>query len=219
MNKIRRHVALIRGINVGRAKRVQMADLRELVGDLGFGDVRTLLNSGNVIFTVPASLRTDPARRIEQAITARLGFSARVTVLTAAELAAVVAENPLGEVVTDPSRLLVTVLTNPADRRRLLPLVRQDWTPDVLAVGARVAYLWCPKGMIESRLAEAVSRLLADAATTRNWATVTKLRALVEDLGERAATSATPSSLPSPSPRTGRSRVKRVRTTRRPPPP
>jgi uncharacterized protein (DUF1697 family) len=182
VKKIRRHVALIRGINVGRAKRVAMADLRALVGDLGYGDVRTLLNSGNVVFTVPASVRTDPARSIEQAITARLGISARVTVLTAAELAAAVAENPLGKVATDPTRLLVTVLTNPADRKRLLPLARQDWTPDVLAVGRRVAYLWCPKGMLESRLAQAVSRLLGDAATARNWATVTKLHALVEGL-------------------------------------
>jgi len=182
VKKIRRHVALIRGINVGRAKRVAMADLRALVGDLGYRDVRTLLNSGNVVFTVPASVRTDPARSIEQAITARLGIPARVTVLTAAELAVVVAENPLGEVATDPSRLLVTFLTNRADRKRLLPLARQDWTPDVLAVGARVAYLWCPKGMLESRLAETVSRLLAGAATTRNWATVTKLHVLVESL-------------------------------------
>jgi uncharacterized protein (DUF1697 family) len=112
-------------------------------------------------------------------MTARLGISARVTVLTAAELAAIVAENPLGEVSTDPSRLLVTVLTNPADRKRLHPLARQDWAPDVLAVGARVAYLWCPRGMLESRLAEAVSRLLGAAATTRNWTTMTKLHALV----------------------------------------
>jgi len=175
----RRRVALIRGINVGRAKRVAMADLRALVEDLGYVDVRTLLNSGNIVFTVPPSARKGPATRIEEAITARLGISARVTVLTAAELAAIVAENPLGEVATDPSRLLVTVLLDSADRKRLLPLARQDWAPDVLALGARVAYLWCPCGMLESRLAETVSRLLGDAATTRNWATVTKLHALV----------------------------------------
>ncbi|HEV8611354.1 MAG TPA: DUF1697 domain-containing protein [Thermoanaerobaculia bacterium] len=173
-----RHVALIRGINVGRAKRVAMADLRALVEDLGYGDVRTLLNSGNVVFTAPASARKSSAGRIEEAITARLGISARVTVLTAAELDAVVAENPLGEVATDPSRLLVTVLIDPAHRKRLLPLGRQDWAPDVLAVGGRVAYLWCPRGMLESRLAIAVNRALGDGATTRNWTTVTKLHAL-----------------------------------------
>jgi uncharacterized protein (DUF1697 family) len=176
----RRHVALVRGINVGRAKRVAMADLRALVGDLGYGDVRTLLNSGNVVFTVPGSARSNPAVRIENAIKARLGISARVAVLTRAELAAVVADNPLGEVADDPSRFLVTVLIDRADRKRLLPLTRQAWEPDVLAVGARVAYVWCPQGMIESRLATAVNRLLGDGATTRNWATMTKLHALVE---------------------------------------
>jgi uncharacterized protein (DUF1697 family) len=113
-------------------------------------------------------------------MTSRLGISARVTVLTASELAAVVADNPLGGIADNPSRLLVTVLTDPADRKRLLPLARQDWAPDALAVGARVAYLWCPKSMLESPLFDAVSRLLGDAATTRNWATITKLHALME---------------------------------------
>ena len=175
----RRHVALIRGINVGRAKRVAMADLRALVGDLGYGDVRTLLNSGNVVFSVPGSARGDPATRIEKGMIERLGISARVTVLTVEELATVVAENPLGKVAHDPSRLFVTVLFDAADRKLLQPLERQEWAPDVLAVGARVAYLWCPKGMIESPLVTAVNGLLGDAATTRNWATMTKLHALV----------------------------------------
>jgi uncharacterized protein (DUF1697 family) len=175
----RRHVALIRGINVGRAKRVAMADLRKLVEALGYGDVRTLLNSGNVVFTVPASAAKGSAGRIEKAMTARLGVSARVTVLNAAEFASVVADNPLGEVADDPSRLFVTVLLDPADRKHLLPLARQDWKPEVLAVGARAAYLWCPRGTMDSPLAAAVNKLLRDGSTTRNWATVTKLHALV----------------------------------------
>ena len=76
----RRYVALIRGINVGRAKRVAMADLRALVEGLGYGEVRTLLNSGNVVFRVPAARSGDIAGRIEKAITARLRISARVIV-------------------------------------------------------------------------------------------------------------------------------------------
>jgi uncharacterized protein (DUF1697 family) len=175
-----RHVALIRGINVGRAKRVAMADLRALVEGLGYRDVRTLLNSGNIVFTVPGESRAEAAPRIEKAMAARLGVSARVTVLTAAELAAAVHENPLGKLARDPSRLLVTVLSKPADRARLKSLAQQDWTPDVLAIGRRVAYLWCAEGLLESRLAAAVGRALGDAATSRNWATMTKLKALVE---------------------------------------
>jgi uncharacterized protein (DUF1697 family) len=173
-----RHVALIRGINVGRAKRVAMADLRALVEGLGYGEVRTLLNSGNVVFSAPASARKSSAGRIEKAITARLGISARVTVLTAAELDAVVHQNPLGEVTTDPSRLLVTILIDRDLRKHLLPLRRQDWAPEVLGVGGRAAYIWCPRGMLESRLVPAVNRALGDGATTRNWATLTKLHAL-----------------------------------------
>jgi uncharacterized protein (DUF1697 family) len=174
-----RQVALIRGINVGRAKRVAMADLRALVEDLGYGDVRTLLNSGNVVFTAPGTAPNAAAARIEEGLATRLGVSARVMVLTAEELAAAVAGNPLLDVADDPSRLLISVLADPADRSRLEPLAGQDWAPEVFALGVRVAYLWCPAGLLASRLPEAVGRLLGDAVTTRNWATLTKLNALV----------------------------------------
>ena len=180
-----RLVAFIRGINVGRAKRVAMADLRALLTDLGYGDVRTLLNSGNVVFTRRGAGVGDAAARIERAMTTRLGVSARVTVLTAAELKAAVAKNPLREVADNPSRLLVAVLREPADRTRLAALRRQDWTPDKLAVGARVAYLWCAEGILASRLADAVGRALGDAVTSRNWATMTKLQALVDSAASR----------------------------------
>ena len=175
-----RRVALLRGINVGRAKRVAMAELRALVEELGYRDVRTLLNSGNVVFTAPAAAHGDAAARIEQALVARLGVPSRVTVLTAAELAAAVAANPLLDVASNPSRLLVAFLADPADRQKLQPLTRQDWAPEALALGPRVAYLWCPPGVLASKLSEAVGRALGDAVTTRNWATVTKLHSLAE---------------------------------------
>lgn len=175
-----RRVALWRGINVGRAKRVAMADLRTLVEDLGYREVATLLNSGNLVFTVPRGVPAKAAERIEKAVAGRLGVSSRVTVLTAAELEAIVRKNPFGAVADDPSRLLVFVLANPADRAKLRPLARQDWTPEGLALGARVAYIWCPDGMLQSRAVEAVGRLLGDAVTSRNWATMTKLRDLAD---------------------------------------
>ncbi|HEV8357780.1 MAG TPA: DUF1697 domain-containing protein [Gemmatimonadales bacterium] len=179
-----RQVALIRGINVGRAKRVAMADLRALVTELGYRDVSTLLNSGNVVFTVPGAGRGDPAARIERAMSDRLGVTARVLVLTAAEVAAIMAGNPLGRVAADPSRLLVTVLANPADRARLVPLTRRDWAPEALGLGGRVAYLWCPVGILKSPVAEAVGGVLGDRATARNWATMTKLHGLLGSEGE-----------------------------------
>jgi uncharacterized protein (DUF1697 family) len=182
-----RYVALLRGINVGRAKRVSMADLRALFVDLGFGDVRTLLNSGNVVVSGPdvepggaTAAAPGAAARIEAALAQRLGVSARVTVLTAAELATIVAGNALLAVAGDHSRLLVAVLADPADRARLEPLTEQDWAPEALALGVRVAYMWCPDGVIASRLSAAVGRLLGDAVTARNWATMTKVHALTE---------------------------------------
>jgi uncharacterized protein (DUF1697 family) len=175
------YVALLRGINVGRAKRVAMADLRAVVEDLGFEDVRTLLNSGNVVFGGRRAVPGDAAARIEKALATRVGVTARVTVLTAAELAAAVAENPLREIADDPSRHLVAVLRDPADRPKLESLLKQDWAGDVLAVGTRVAYLWCAGGILESRLAEAVNRILGDGVTTRNWATLLKLQALTQE--------------------------------------
>jgi uncharacterized protein (DUF1697 family) len=176
-----KQIALLRGINVGRAKRVAMADLRTLIEQLGYADVRTLLNSGNVVFTSARAAPDDLAARIEKALAKRTGVSARVTVLTAVELSAAVTENTLLEVANDPSRLLVAFLRDPSDRRKLEPLMKQTWTPEAFALGTRVAYLWCPTGIIASRLGEAVNRVLGDAVTARNWATVLKLHALTVD--------------------------------------
>ncbi len=102
-------------------------------------------------------------------------------VLSAPELADAIAGNPLLTIADDPSRLLVTVLNQPADRARLNPLTRQEWAPEALAVGRRVAYLWCAGGILASPLAIAVGRVLGDAATSRNWSTMIKLHALVRE--------------------------------------
>jgi uncharacterized protein (DUF1697 family) len=174
-----RQIALLRGINVGRAKRIAMGDLRALVEDLGYQDVRTVLNSGNVIFSAPRRTRgADAARRIEQAIAHRLGITSRVTVLSADELAIAIGENPLGRFAHDPSRLHFAILARPADRTGLKSLLQTDWTPEALAIGSRVAYLWCPDGVIRGRVADAVGRALGESVTMRNLATMTRLHAL-----------------------------------------
>lgn len=176
-----RQAALLRGVNVGPAKRVAMADLRALVESLGYADVRTLLNSGNVVYSAPGVAPGAAAAGIAEALAARLGVAARVVALSAAELAVAVADNPLLGVADNPSRLLVAVLAEPAARACLEPLLEQDWAPEALALGVRVAYLWCPDGVIASRLSAAVGRLLGDGVTSRNWTTMTKLAALAQD--------------------------------------
>jgi uncharacterized protein (DUF1697 family) len=172
------YVGLLRGINVGRSKRIAMADLRALVERLGYRDVRTMLNSGNVVFTGPAALPAAVADLLESAVARRLGVDARVTVLTAGDLAEIVDGNPLIAAAADPSRLLVAIPATAEACRRLAPLSEQEWAPEAVAIGPRAAYLWCPDGVIASRVAGAVDRLLGDAVTTRNWNTVTALRNL-----------------------------------------
>jgi uncharacterized protein (DUF1697 family) len=171
-------IALLRGINVGRAKRIAMADLRTLFEELGFTDVRTVLNSGNVVF---GGARRDPAEAasaIEEALVQRLGVASRVTVLGADELALVIDGNPLVALASDHARLVAFILSGQEQGRLLVPLATRDWAPGVLAIGERAAYVWCPTGVLDSAAAAAVSKVLGDATTSRNWNTLSKLHAL-----------------------------------------
>lgn len=170
-------IALIRGINVGLSKRVSMADLRDLIADLGHTDVRTLLNSGNAVF---GSERPNVARissDIEAAITANCGFSASVMVITAKELDCIIDENPLLRVAKEPARHLVAFVAHPKHLEPLRPMLKQPWKPDALAITKRAAYLWCATGLIKSKMSQAFSRKAGSTITTRNWATVLKLQA------------------------------------------
>jgi uncharacterized protein (DUF1697 family) len=173
-------VALLRGINVGSAKRVAMADLKKLFTSLGYGEVRTLLNSGNVAFTAPGEKPADTAARTEKAIEARLGVATRVTVLTGKDVAAAVSDNPLASVADNPSRLLVMAPPDARALAKLKPLLAQRWTPEALALGPRVAYLWCADSIVDSPLWKAANRALENTGTARNMATMTKLLAMLE---------------------------------------
>ncbi|HYV26042.1 MAG TPA: DUF1697 domain-containing protein [Candidatus Eisenbacteria bacterium] len=177
-----RHVALLRGVNnIGMARRVSMADLRALFEELGFRDVRTVLNSGNVIFSAPDTTRDSICTRIEKALASKLGLAVSVIVLSGSEVVAAVHNNPLAKVATNPSHLLVVVLREQSDRERLKPLLKERWAPERLAIGKRVAYLWCAKGVGESQLWPAADRALGRTGTARNIRTMTKLMALVRE--------------------------------------
>jgi uncharacterized protein (DUF1697 family) len=171
------HVALLRGINVGKAKRIAMVELRDLCTSLGYRDVKTLLNSGNVVFSAP---REDPkaAAKIETAIQKQFGITSRVLVVTASVLDAIVRGNPIEEGELNPSRFLVTVLGSAADRARITEIAGQRWFPDRVALGTHAAYLYCATGILESKAMIAVSKVIGDAGTSRNWATIMKLHAL-----------------------------------------
>jgi uncharacterized protein (DUF1697 family) len=172
-----RYVALFRGINVGKAKRVRMADLRALLEKLGYTDVRTLLNSGNAIFTAPAAAAPTIAARIRTEVSKRLGVDALVIVKSAEELARVIAGNALLKVATDSSRLLVAMTHDPKILATLKKYARRKWGEERVHVGTDAAYLWCAHGILESKVAEALLTDLKEIGTTRNWATLNKIHA------------------------------------------
>ncbi len=173
-------VALLRGINVGKAKRVPMAELRFLLGELGYADVQTLLNSGNAVFHSPRSSTKAHARAIAHAIFDRLGFEVPVVVKSATQLAAIIKANPLRDSVVDPSRLLV-VYTQEADALAALSSIEPLIVPpESFTIGAEAAYLHCAAGILESAAGAALLGKLGKSATTRNWATTLKLQALIE---------------------------------------
>lgn len=175
-----RFVALLRGVNVGPNKRVAMADLRALVEGLGCTAVRTLQNSGNVVFSASQSGAKGIAARMEKAMETRLGVSARVIIVSSRELAEAVAAHPLREIAVNPSRLLLGFLAEPADRAKLADIVQRNWGDERIALaGVRAVFLWMPDGVIASKLNQAVSKALGDGVTARTWATILKLDKMV----------------------------------------
>jgi uncharacterized protein (DUF1697 family) len=176
-----RLVALLRGVNnIGSTHRVSMADLRGLVEGLGCQDVTTLLNSGNVVFSAPRDWRRDAAARIETELASSAGVACQVAVLSRDEVATALRANPFAGSAVDPSRLLVVVPRRPHDLARLEPLLGRRWGREALALGRRVAYVWCAQGVAESALWPAVDRTLERSGTARNLRTMKKILAALE---------------------------------------
>lgn len=176
------HIALIRGINVGRNKRVAMADLRALLTDLGYGDVRTLLQSGNAVFSAPGSSAA-LATAIEQAMTEQLKVTARVLVRTPTQLAAAIEADPFGPRATDGSKHFLGFLDDTPSQETVAAVPEladdADTAPDEARFAAGHLYLWCPNGISKSTLWKVNwDKALGTAVTLRNWNTATKLAEL-----------------------------------------
>lgn len=177
-------VALLRGVNVGKAKRVPMADWRAQLEGLGYAQVATLLNSGNAVFRAARAPSRKHAAAIASAIESGLEFSVPVVVKSAEEFAAAVAGNPFAAAADDPSRLLVAFSQDPGALASLASLSRIAAPSERFAVGPHAAYLHCPEGILQSKVGSALLGSKAgEAVTTRNWATTLKLHALLGEPG------------------------------------
>lgn len=181
---VRRYVVLLRGVNLGSHKRIAMADLRQLLTDLGYTDVRTLLQSGNAVVTGPAEDEVAAGRRIEAALAERFGLTTACLVLTAADLQRVVAQDPFAALADNGSRYLANFLFDEpaAALRAAHDPVGLD--PERVRIGQGVIYQWCPDGILAAPpVGGFVEKRWKVSVTARNWNTVVKLAALVADPG------------------------------------
>jgi uncharacterized protein (DUF1697 family) len=168
-------VVLLRGINLGSRNRVSMPELRELLASVGFDDVRTYLQSGNVVLST-RSKPTEVARTCERAIAKELGLEIAVVVRTKAELAKVVERDPLGGVATNPKRYQVTFLDGKLDAATARKVKAAAEPPEQVVVSGREVYAWHPETIARSKLWTLLAgKSLGVTATARNWTTVTKL--------------------------------------------
>lgn len=173
-----RWVVLLRGINVGKHKRLAMADLRALLEDLGSREIRTHLNSGNALVTTDRMSAATLERAVEERLEADLGLSVKVLARSAREWGALVEENPFPQEGVDPKQLHAAVLAKPPPAGVVKGLSADAYAPDRFAFGERVVYVHMPNGYMSSRLPN-WEDVLGVAATVRTWNVVTKLRDLV----------------------------------------
>ena len=181
------HLALLRGINVGKAKRLPMADLRAAAESLGHTDVATYIQSGNVVFTAKRARADTLANDLQRAILDTTGIDCTVVVLTRAGWAKVVADNPYPDE-TNGKFLHAGVRQGgfaAADADRVAAAVRRaadKGSPDEARIVGGTLYLHTPDGLGRSVLAaELTARAGKDPSTMRNWTTVTRLAAMLTE--------------------------------------
>ncbi|MDX2139550.1 MAG: DUF1697 domain-containing protein [Chloroflexota bacterium] len=173
------YISLLRGINVGGNKVIKMADLRTLYESLGFAQVQTLLQSGNVVFSSDLTDADDIAKRIEASIEAQFGFHSTLFVLTVEDLIAVHDQNPFAaQSDVDPSKLLVTFLHAPLSETVIAQYHAKHDGPEIVKSVGKALYIYFPDGMGRSSI-DRNRKLPQIVGTGRNWNTVTKLRDMV----------------------------------------
>jgi uncharacterized protein (DUF1697 family) len=174
-------IVLLRGINLGAKRRVAMPALRELLTGGGFNDVRTYVQSGNVVL----SSREAPTRvkdECERLISEAFGLDVDVVVRTRHELAEVVARNPLADVATEPKRYQVSFLAAALEESLIDKLRELALDSERLVAIDRELYVWHPDGVARSKLWNTLAgKGLGVITTARNWTTVTTLLAMADE--------------------------------------
>jgi len=177
------YISMLRGINVGGHKRIKMDQLRKSFEALGFEQVKTYIQSGNVVFTTGKTSPAALSKKIEERILKDFGFPASVISRTADEMSKMIAENPfLKQRGIDPAKLHVMFLSEPPTPAALKELAEVTVAPEQCQCSAREIYFYLPNGVSKSVLWNSpVDRILAVVTTTRNWRTVNTLHRMCQE--------------------------------------
>ncbi len=169
---------LLRGINVGGNNKIAMSDLKALLADLGYEDIKTILNSGNAVVSTSDSPEKVEAA-VSKAIASTLDLKIEVMARTHKELAAVVKADPLGKVATNPSHYAVAFLRSAPPKNALAAVDAEAYAPECWKLLGRELFIWYANGQAKTKLVGTFwEKNLKMAATARNWNTVLKLRDL-----------------------------------------
>ena len=172
-------IVLLRGVNVGGHRKLPMAALRELLVEVGFGNVRTYIQSGNIVLGSPDSDRDSVARSVQGAIEGRFGFAPHAFVLDADAFDAAIAANPFPQAEQDPKAVHFFFLAEPDPTADLAGLRELATQGEEFVLTDRVLYLHTPNGFGRSKLVERLQRFIATETTARNYRSVQAIRALV----------------------------------------
>lgn len=169
-------IALLRGINVGGHHIIKMADLKEMMSNLGFTEVNSYIQSGNILFNTADQSNAAISEQVKKDIEARFGYKIPVIVLDTEKLLEASKNNPFLKTETDITRLHLSFLSNIPDTENATQLIGFDASPDAFSLYESFVYLNLDIKYHNTKLSNAfIEKKLGVESTTRNWKTVMKL--------------------------------------------
>jgi uncharacterized protein (DUF1697 family) len=174
------YVGLFRGINVGGHNKLPMRALAQLCNELGLSNVRTYIQSGNVVFESKRIASQSLVERLASAVERSHGFAPNLIILRATELSKTIASNPFPAAESDPKSLHLTFLSDVPTDADLGTLQRLARASERFSLDGKVFYLHAPEGIARSKLAAGIERALGVSGTSRNWRTVCAIQAMAK---------------------------------------
>lgn len=178
------YIALLRGINVSGQKVIQMEKLKKAFEKNGFDNVKTYIQSGNVLFESTLKSAAQVDNLVQELILKEFGFEVPVTVIEYEEVDAIIQNNPyLEKHGLDSAFFHVTILSAPPKKELLKQIVETQYLPDQFAIHNNIVYLYCPTGYGRTKLSNNFfEKKLKVNATTRNWKTMLTLQKMIKEI-------------------------------------